>query len=73
MNLESKVSPPAKYFTPFALENSTAGERKGSKKKKKLNQNPLQSGWNSFKFNSLRDPPLNDLSKYSSSIGQWSI
>jgi len=33
INLESKVSPPAKYFTPFALENSTAGERKGRKKK----------------------------------------
>jgi len=32
INLESKVSPPAKYFTAFALENSTAGERKGEKK-----------------------------------------
>lgn len=27
MLLESKVSPPAKYFTPFASENS-AGEKK---------------------------------------------
>lgn len=32
MLLESKVSPPAKYFTPFASENS-AGEKKKMFKK----------------------------------------
>lgn len=28
MFLGSKVSPPAKYFTPFASENSAAGKKK---------------------------------------------